>query len=103
MSTFVAGPLAGLIIAIAVIAGYPAGEVQDTPVAMLLIWGPLTGFFYASLPAAVFGAGIGQYVRQRLAKGWSERMLRPHALVAGAALGASFAAALHWLGGVGAS
>jgi hypothetical protein len=69
MSALVAGPLGGIMITFACIAGYPAGELAETPGAMLLIWGVLTGFFYACLPAAVFGAALGAYVHRGLRRG----------------------------------
>ena len=100
VSALVAGPLGGLIIAIASIVGYPAGELPETSPAMLLVWGVLTGFFAACLPAAVFGAAVGQYVQRGVSRG--ERGLRLRAMVAGAALGAIFGAAMHFIGGPGA-
>jgi hypothetical protein len=67
---------------------------------MLLVWGVLTGFFIACLPAAVFGAAVGQYVHRGVAQG--ERGLRWRAMAAGAALGGIFGAALHFIGSLGA-
>ena len=94
VSALVAGPLGGLIIALACIAGYPAGELAETSGAFLMVWGVLTGFFYAILPAAVFGAGVGSYVRQGLSRGAAERVLRVRATLAGATLGGGFGAAV---------
>jgi hypothetical protein len=100
VSALVAGPLGGLIIAIASIVGYPAGELAETSPAMLLVWGVLTGFFAACLPAAVFGAVLGQYVRRGRSRG--EHGLRLRAMVAGAALGATFGTGMYFLGAPGA-
>jgi hypothetical protein len=99
VSALVAGPLGGLIIAIASIVGYPSGELAETSPAMLLVWGALTGFFAACLPSAVFGAAVGQYVQRGRARG--EHALRLRAMVAGAALGATFGAGVYFIGGPG--
>jgi hypothetical protein len=102
VSAVVAGPLGGLLIATGTMLGYPVGHLADTPGAMLVLWGMLTGFLYASLPAAVFGAGLGQYVRRGLAQGKNESALRFRAAAAGGALGGIFGVGLYLAGGAGA-
>ena len=89
VSAFVAGPVGGLIIATAVSLGYPARGLDETPAAMLVVWGVVTGFIIAAPVAAVFGA---QHVRRGLSLGSAERILRLRAALSGAALDAVFGA-----------
>jgi hypothetical protein len=102
VSALVAGPLGGIIIALAYLAGFAVGELAETSGAFLVVWGVLTGFFYACLPAGAFGAAVGAYVRRGLVRGVGERILRVHAMMAGAALGAAFGVAVRPAAGSGA-
>src|SRR5688500_12351622 len=94
VSALVAGPLGGLIVAIASIVGYPASELAKTHPAMLLVWGVLTGFVVACLLAAAFGAAVGHHVQRGLSRG--DHRLRLRAMVAGGALGAGFGVAMQF-------
>src|SRR5262245_1768682 len=68
---------------------------------MLVVWGVLFGFLYASLPSALFGAALASYVRRELSRGGPERPLRAQAILGGAALGATFGAAIGSLARLG--
>jgi hypothetical protein len=90
ISALVAGPLGGLIVAVGVMGGYPAGDLAETPGAMLLVWGVLMGFFIACVPAAIFGATVGRYVRKHASL--HSRGMRLRAILTSAVLGAAFGA-----------